>query len=161
MAIDFSFTRFPFDPGESIPTEYTCDGDDRSPPLEWGGAPERTETFALIVDDPDAPGRTFVHWVCFNIPGDATRLARGVDFEEQFGDAAMRPETGVNDFGDMAYGGPCPPREDDPHRYFFRLYALDTALDLGPGASREQLNDAMEGHVIDETELVGVYGRRP
>lgn len=159
MAIDFSFTRFPFDPGESIPTEYTCDGNDVSPPLEWAGAPEDAQTFALIVDDPDAPGRTFTHWVCFNIPGDTTRLTRGVDIEEQFGDAATRPGEGVNDFGNMAYGGPCPPRGDDPHRYFFRLYALDTTLDLAAGASRQQLVDAMEGHVLAETDLVGTYGR--
>lgn len=159
MAIEFSFTRFPFDPGEPMPTEYTCDGSNISPPLAWDGAPEQTTTFALLVDDPDAPGRTFTHWVCYNIPGEVTRLPRDVDFETHFDDAEPPPEEGVNDFGDMAYGGPCPPPGDAPHRYFIRLYALDTALDLGPGATREQLTDAMEGHILDETDLVGVYGR--
>lgn len=159
MATDFEFTRFPFDPGEPMPTEYTCDGNDASPPIEWDHVPEDTETFALIVDDPDAPGRTFTHWLCYNIPGDTTRVPGNVDFDEHFDDADPRPEEGVNDFGNTEYGGPCPPPGDAPHRYFFRLYALDTTLDLGPGASREQLTDAMDGHILAETDLVGVYGR--
>lgn len=159
MATDFTFTRFPFDPGEPMPTEYTCDGNDTSPPLEWDHAPGGTETFALIVDDPDAPGRTFTHWLCYNLPGDTANLPGDVDFDEHFADANPPPEEGVNDFGNTEYGGPCPPPNDAPHRYFFRLYALDTTLDLGPGASREQLTDAMDGHILAETDLVGVYGR--
>ncbi len=157
--MEFAFTRFPFDPGEAIPSEHTCDGENVSPPLAWDGAPDGTETFALIVDDPDAPGRTFTHWLCYNLPGDAAGLPRAVDFEMHFEGAEPAPEEGVNDFGNMGYGGPCPPPGDAAHRYFFRLYALDTTLDLGPGATRNQLTDAMDGHVLDEEDLVGVYGR--
>lgn len=159
MATDFKFTRFPFDPGEPMPTEYTCDGDDASPPIEWNHAPEGTETFALVVDDPDAPGQTFTHWLCYNIPSGTTRVPGDVDVDKHFSEADPPPEEGVNDFGNTEYGGPCPPPGDAPHRYFFRLYALDTTLDLGPGASREQLTDAMDGHILAETDLVGVYGR--
>lgn len=159
MSTDLEFTSFPFDPGEPIPAEYTCDGEDVSPPLEWDGAPDDTESFALVVDDPDAPGRTFVHWVCFNIPGDRTRLVRDVDFDQHFADAEFVPEEGSNDFGTIEYGGPCPPAGDAPHRYFFRLYALDTTLDLGPGVSRQQVTSAIDGHVLAESELIGTYGR--
>lgn len=159
MAPDLKFTRVPFEPGEAIPTEYTCDGDDVSPPLAWSGVPEGTASFAFVVDDPDAPGRTFVHWVCYNIPADCTGLPRDVNIEEYFADADPMPEEGGNDFGNIEYGGPCPPAGDTPHRYFFRLYALDTTLDLGSGASRQQLNDAMDGHVRAESELIGTYGR--
>lgn len=159
MASDLKFTRFPFDSGDAIPDAFTCEGENVSPPLKWSGAPEETETFALVVDDPDAPGRTFVHWVCYNIPGDATQLVHGVDFSQHFSDAAREPEEGSNDFGDIGYGGPCPPPGDDPHRYFFRLYALDTMLDLGPGATKQEVTDAMDGHVLTRTEWIGTFAR--
>lgn len=159
MANDLKFTRFPFEPGEAIPGTFTCEGENVSPPLAWSGAPETTKTFALIVDDPDAPGRTFVHWVCYNIPIDTTQLARGADLSQHVTDAAWGPEEGSNDFGDIGYGGPCPPRGDDPHRYFFRLYALDVTLDLAPGATRQQVMDAMEGHVVASAELMGTFAR--
>ena len=159
MASELHFTRFPFDPGEAIPVEYTCEADDVSPPLAWSGAPEGTETFVLIVDDPDAPGQTFVHWVCFNLSGDATRLVRDVDVADAFAGASVTPQEGSNDFNNIGYGGPCPPPGDDPHRYVFRLYALDTVLDLGAGASKQQVTDAMDGHVLAEADLMGTFAR--
>lgn len=151
MSNDLTFTSFPFEPGDSIPTEFTCEGADVSPPLAWGNVPDGAESMALIVDDPDAPGQTFTHWVLFNLSPDQTQLER--DFDPQ---SAVE---GANDFGNAEYGGPCPPPGDGPHRYFFRLYALDTVLDLGPGASRGQVTDAIDGHVLAETELVGTYER--
>jgi len=159
MATDLQFTRLPFEPGDTIPAEYTCEGDDVSPPLEWSGVPDGTETFALIVDDPDAPGQTFVHWVCFNLSGNATRLVRDVDVADAFAGASATPQEGSNDFNDIGYGGPCPPPGDDPHRYVFRLYALDTVLDLGAGASKQQVTDAMDGHVLAEADLMGTFAR--
>jgi len=131
----------------SIPSEHTCDGDSTPPPLEWNGAPVATKSFALIVDDPDAPDpkapkRTFVHWVAYDIPGSATRLDGG-------------HRDGVNDAHGRGYTGPCPPV--GRHRYFFKLYALDRELgDLGK-ASKADLERAMSGHVLDTAELVGTY----
>lgn len=159
MPNDLQFTSFPFAPSESIPSEYTCEGADVSPSLEWTHVPDETKSLALIVDDPDAPGQTFTHWVLFNLPGDVMLLPRGVDVNTKFSDASLTPLEGTNDFGDVGYGGPCPPPGDGPHRYFFRLYALDTGLDLGRGASKTQVTDAMDGHVLDETDLVGTYER--
>ncbi|MFB6098430.1 MAG: YbhB/YbcL family Raf kinase inhibitor-like protein [Salinibacter sp.] len=159
MPDDLRFTSFPFTPSEEIPAQYTCEGADVSPALEWTHVPDGTESIALIVDDPDAPGQTFTHWVVFNLPGDATHLPRDVDLEAEFGDQEPTPQEGANDFGDVGYGGPCPPPGDGPHRYFFRLYALDTVLDLELGASKAQVTDAMNGHVLDETDLVGTYER--
>ncbi len=159
MANELTFTRFPFDPGEAISREYTCEGADVSPPLEWAHVPDRAESVALIVDDPDAPGQTFTHWVLVNIPANRTRLVRDVDVEAHFTDADLSPVEGVNDFNNIGYGGPCPPPGDGPHRYFFRLYALDTVLDVGSGASKGQVTDAMAGHILDETDLIGTYER--
>ena len=159
MPEDFTFTSAPFDAGAPIPTEYTCEGDDVSPSLEWAPTPEGTESLTLIVDDPDAPGQTFTHWVLVDLPGDTTRLPRGVDAGAAFADAAPTPTEGTNDFGDVGYGGPCPPPGDGEHRYFFRLYALDAPLDLETGASKAQVTDAMDGHVLDETDLIGTYER--
>ena len=155
----FTFTSAPFDAGAPIPTEYTCEGDDVSPSLEWAHTPEGTESLTLIVDDPDAPGQTFTHWVLVDLPGNATHLPRGVDAGAAFADAAPTPTEGTNDFGDVGYGGPCPPPGDGEHRYFFRLYALDTPFDLETGASKAQVTDAMDGHVLEETDLMGTYER--
>lgn len=159
MPDDLRFTSFPFSPSESIPSEYTCEGADVSPSLEWTRVPDGTESIALVVDDPDAPGQTFTHWVLFNLPGDATRLPKDVDLDAEVADQDLSPREGANDFGDVGYGGPCPPPGDGPHRYFFRLYALDTVLDLERGASKAQVTDALNGHVLDETDLVGTYER--
>jgi Raf kinase inhibitor-like YbhB/YbcL family protein len=141
-----------FNEGESIPALYTCTGDDLSPELAWSGAPENTRSFALIMDDPDAPGRTWVHWVVYNLPGDTAGLPQGVASDNDLPGDAMQ---GRNSWRRNDYGGPCPP--SGTHRYFFKLYALDTSLDLDPGASKEDVLGAMEGHVLAEGHLMGTY----
>jgi Raf kinase inhibitor-like YbhB/YbcL family protein len=148
-----------FMPGGEIPTVYTCEGPDKSPALEWTGVPGRAKSLALIVDDPDAPDpkaprMTYVHWVLYDIPPTATRLA------EEAGRSGLPPGTreGTNDWKRTGYGGPCPPI--GRHRYFFKLYALDAELpDLG-AATKAQLEKAMEGHVIEKAELVGTYEKK-
>ena len=137
--------------GEPIPVKYTCDGENVSPPLRWSGVPAGAGSLALIADDPDAPRGTFTHWILFGIPPQTTELAEG----QQPGGVAQ----GRNDFGRTGYGGPCPPR-GNPHRYFFKLYALDTDLQLPPGATKQDLLRAMEGHIIAEGQLMGTYQRR-
>ena len=146
-----------FSAGGAIPARHTCDGADRSPPLAWTGAPAGTVTFALDVDDPDAPGGTWVHWVLFDIPGDRAGLPEGVATTERLewlGGALQ----GRNDFRRIGYGGPCPPR-GPAHHYHFRLYALDAALPLKPGATRQEVDRAMQGHVLAEATLIGTYAR--
>ncbi len=144
-----------FEAQATVPVKYTCDGPDVSPPLEWGDPPEGTKGFCLICDDPDAPGGTWVHWVIYDVPADARGLPEDVSKEETLDNGAKQ---GTNDFGRIGYGGPCPPR-GGPHRYFFKLYALDTVLDLEPGATKFNLEEAMEGHTIAFAKLVGTYGR--
>ena len=134
---------------------YTCDGKDISPELAWSGAPDGTKSFALICDDPDAPVGTWVHWVVYNIPSHATGLPKGVPTIKELPDGTRQ---GINDFHRIGYGGPCPPR-GPAHRYFFKLYALDTKLDLPPGATKEQVLEAMKGHVLGEAQLMGKYER--
>jgi hypothetical protein len=137
-----------------IPPEYTCDGENISPPLRWEGAPEAAESLALICDDPDAPGGVWSHWVLYDLPTDQDRMPEGFSPDEH----GWRGVAGRNDFGENGYGGPCPPA-GPPHRYYFRLYALDTLLDFSPGATRDQVLEAMEGHVLENTEFMGRYGR--
>jgi len=144
-----------FGDGEDIPSEHTCDGEDTSPELSWSGAPEGTRSFALIMDDPDAPGGIFTHWVIFNIPGGSVELAEGVPTSAELPTGARQ---GRNGFGRTGYDGPCPPRGIS-HHYQFVIYALDKVLDLAGGASKGQVVDAMEGHILGEGELVGIYGR--
>ena len=144
-----------FEPGKNIPMKYTCDGDDLSPQLSWEGAPEGTETFALIMDDPDAPGRTFTHWVVYNIPEFRNELPEGVRAEKLI---KKNCSQGLNDFGMMGYGGPCPPH-GKPHRYRFHLYALNSVLDVPSGVSKNAILAAMKGHVLAEAEIIGLYGR--
>ena len=143
-----------FSEGEMIPTRYTCDGPDVSPDLAWSGIPETAQSLALICDDPDAPMGTWVHWVLFNIPAGASGLAAEISSDATLEDGAQH---GTNDFGRLGYGGPCPP--GGIHRYFFKLYALDTRLDLNSGITKAQLADAMEGHVLAEAQLMGKYSR--
>lgn len=138
----------------SIPTKYTCDGQDISPPLGWTGVPDEAESLVLIVDDPDAPGGTFVHWVIYNIPPHVESLPEAVPSVQTLENGARQ---GGNDFGSLGYGGPCPP--GGTHRYYFKLYALDAELDLPPGASKSELMNAMEDHVIAEGQLMGTYAR--
>lgn len=144
-----------FAAGGAIPKKYTCDAADVSPALQWNDAPAGTGSFALIADDPDAPVGTWTHWVIWNIPAKATTLPEGVPKTGKSGDGALQ---GNNDFKRIGYGGPCPP-PGKPHRYFFRLYALNAALDLKEGAGRSELERAIQGHVLAQTELMGTYGR--
>jgi len=144
-----------FAPSGTIPKKHTCDGPDLSPALEWAGVPEGTKTLALICDDPDAPVGTWVHWVLYNLPGDMTSLPEGVPPTETIEQGA---DQGANDFGRIGYGGPCPP-PGRPHRYFFRLYALDVRVALDPGAKKGDLLRAMKNHVLGQVELIGKYGR--
>jgi Raf kinase inhibitor-like YbhB/YbcL family protein len=143
-----------FTPGGPMPRAFTCDGEDRSPGLTWSEVPVDTRSFALICDDPDAPRRTWVHWVLFNLPADAVELAEGVPDLPELPSGARQ---GVNDGGDLGYGGPCPP-PGGPHRYFFRLYALDTLLNLMPGVTRSDLDQAMETHILADATLMASYG---
>lgn len=151
----FELTSSGFKSGESIPDRYTCEGADISPPLSWHNAPEGTESFALIFEDPDAPGGTFTHWLLYGIPSKRDSLSESVadDPTLSWGGAQGR-----NDFGNVGYGGPCPPM-GSTHRYYFRLYALDEELDLPPGASRHQLLTVVEEHAIGRAGLMGRYGR--
>lgn len=138
-----------------IPKKYTCEGADISPELAWTAPPAATKSFALIVTDPDAPSGTFTHWVLYNIPAGARSLAAGLPRLAQLADG---PRQGRNDFGKPGYGGPCPPRGTE-HRYIFTLYALGTSVDLPLGATREQVERAIKGHVLAQGELTARYGR--
>lgn len=139
---------------EMIPSKFTCDGDNISPPLRWENTPEETKTFALIMDDPDAPGGDFVHWLVYNIPANVTDLDENITNLNLRDSMAM----GTNDFRAIAYRGPCPP--SGTHHYFIRLYALDTILILDAGASKKELLNAMEGSIILKTELSFKYSRK-
>ncbi|SMO49053.1 YbhB/YbcL family Raf kinase inhibitor-like protein [Fodinibius sediminis] len=143
-----------FEQNEKIPSVYTCDDRNISPPLEWSQVPGETRSFAIIFDDPDAPSKTWVHWLLYNIPGDWTGLEAQVEEDEEIAGGALH---GVNDFGNYGYGGPCPP--GGTHRYHMKLYALDTLLEIDPGVMKKELLQAMEGHVIEQAELVGRYSR--
>ncbi|HWC18046.1 MAG TPA: YbhB/YbcL family Raf kinase inhibitor-like protein [Terriglobales bacterium] len=141
--------------GQSIPQKYTCDGEDASPELHWSNAPPQTKAFALIAEDPDAPVGTWVHWVIYNIPASTHTLAEGM----QKNATTSAGFQGLNDFKKTGYGGPCPP-SGKAHRYFFKLYALDTQTSLKPGATKRDLEAAMKGHIIASAELMGTYQRR-
>lgn len=151
----FKLTSSAFATGTEIPRQYTCKGEDVSPVFEWSGAPQNTATFAIIMDDPDAPGGTWVHWVMWNIPGTAQSLPEGIARHEQLDDGGRQ---GRNSFRKVGYNGPCPP-PGQTHRYFFRIYALDQKLDLPAGATRSQLDDAMKGHLLAEAEYMGTFHR--
>jgi Raf kinase inhibitor-like YbhB/YbcL family protein len=147
-AMEMTITSPAFIEGDPIPVQFSCDGEDISPELAWSGIPEGTASLAFIMDDPDAPMGTWVHWVLFNLPADSTGLPQavtgvGVD--------------GQNSWDRTGYGGPCPP--GGTHRYYFKLYALDTILDLDPGANKAALESAMEGHILAQAELMGTYSR--
>jgi hypothetical protein len=146
--MEITITSPAFAEGEPIPAKFSCDGEDISPELVWSGIPEGTASLALIMDDPDAPMGTWVHWVLFNLPPGSAGLPEG---------AAGLGEDGNNSWKRTGYGGPCPP--GGTHRYFFKLYALDTTLDLEPGATKKALEKAMEGHILAQAELMGTYSR--
>jgi Raf kinase inhibitor-like YbhB/YbcL family protein len=153
----FTLTSPAFQQGGAIPAPHTCDGTDVSPALHWEGAPEGVASFALIVDDPDAPSGTFVHWVLYDVPGHATELPENVGPSPELENLGETRQ-GKNGFGGVGYKGPCPPA-GGPHRYFFRLYALDARLGLAPGAPRDEVEGGMEGHVLGAAELMGTYQR--
>ncbi len=136
-----------FNPGEMLPPVYTCDGKDINPPLEIKDIPPQAVSLALTMDDPDAPGITFVHWVAYDI-----------EVTERIGEDSSPDTGGLNDFGRNDYGGPCPP--SGTHRYIFKLYALDQKLNREEGLSKKELNKAMEGHILAEAELIGLYSRK-
>ena len=144
-----------FEEGQMIPAKYTCDGSDVSPPLEWSDPPGGTRSFAVIADDPDAPVGTWVHWVVYNIPPTVREFEENVPAMPQLEDGTIQGKT---DFGRIGYGGPCPP--SGTHRYYFKLYALDATLSLESGATKKQVEAAMEGHVLAEGRLMGTYKRQ-
>jgi Raf kinase inhibitor-like YbhB/YbcL family protein len=144
-----------FQEGGKIPTKYTCEGQDVSPAFTWGEPPVETRSFVLIVDDPDAPGGVFTHWVLFNLPVGSRELPEAVAAQAQLPNGSVQ---GKNDFGRIGYGGPCPP-PGRPHRYQFTLYALDQPLDLKAGASKKQVIGAMQGHILAQGQLTGTYQR--
>ena len=142
--------------GQKIPTKYTCDGKNVSPPLQWSGAPSETRSFVLILEDPDAPSGVFRHWAVYNLPPECTALPEGVGK----GSRAAQLEQGVNDFGHARYDGPCPPAGHGTHHYHFRLAALDTPrLAVAPAAKVADIWQAAAPHNLAETELVGTYAR--
>ncbi|HSB12113.1 MAG TPA: YbhB/YbcL family Raf kinase inhibitor-like protein [Blastocatellia bacterium] len=148
-------TSSAFKDAEAIPTRYTCDGENTSPALNWSGMPDGTKSLALICDDPDAPAGTWVHWVLYGLPPTVAGLPEGMPATQNTQGALQ----GTNDFGSIGYGGPCPP-SGKPHRYFFKLYALDAQLNLKPGARKGDLVKAMQGHILAEGQLVGTYRRK-
>ena len=154
-SINLSISSMAFKEGEPIPQKYTCDGEDISPALEWQSVPSDAKSLALIADDPDAPMGTWVHWVIFNIPQSATGLSENVPTKQSLPNGALQ---GKNDFGNFGYGGPCPP--GGTHRYYFKLYALDTMLKLSAGITKADLLKAMEGHIVAQAQLMGRYSRK-
>lgn len=147
----FMLSSTAFEDGQQLPAEYSCDGEDRSPPLSWSDPPEGTRSFALVVDDPDAPNGTFRHWGAWNIPGEARELPSGASPDAE----------AVNDFGRPGYGGACPPEGHGPHRYRFKLFALDTdTLDLPSGVKVTEVERAASEHLLGRAELTGTYERR-
>lgn len=148
--VEMKVTSKAFQEGGMIPPQYTCTGANISPPLAWNSVPEKTKSLALIVDDPDAPGKTWVHWVAFNLPASARELPENVPTQESINGGGKQ---GTNDSKKVGYDGPCPP--SGTHRYYFKLYALDAELNLDSSATKDQLLKAMEGHVLGEGQLMG------
>jgi hypothetical protein len=154
MSIQITSTAFT--DSQPIPAKYTCDGDDVSPPLQWTNAPANTKSFALIADDPDAPMGTWVHWVVYDLPPNTSALPENVAKTPTLAGGAKQ---GANDFRRIGYGGPCPP-PGKPHRYFFKIYALDTVLNLKPGLTKKELLKVTNGHVLAEGQLMCTYQRK-
>jgi Raf kinase inhibitor-like YbhB/YbcL family protein len=147
-------TSSAFKDGQPIPRQYTCDGVNISPPLEWNGTPKSARTIAIIADDPDAPAGTWVHWVVYNLPADNIGLVENLPPTENLQAGGFQ---GKNDFQKIGYGGPCPP--SGTHRYFFKVYALDSELPLKGAATKADLEPAMQGHIVAQAQLMGTYGR--
>jgi Raf kinase inhibitor-like YbhB/YbcL family protein len=153
--VTLQLTSPDFSSGGNIPKQFTCDGQDRSPALQWNAPPANSESLALIADDPDAPVGTWVHWVLYDAPATLSAFPQNFPKTEQAQDGTRQ---GKNDFGKIGYDGPCPPA-GKPHRYFFKLYALDTKLNLKPGATKRDVERAMQGHILAQGEYMGRYGR--
>jgi Raf kinase inhibitor-like YbhB/YbcL family protein len=151
-----TITSSVFRAGEVIPTKYSCEGANISPPVQWDGVPAAARSLALICDDPDAPMGTWVHWVLYNLPTNVSNLPEHVPASEML---SSGPKQGMNDFKRIGYGGPCPP-PGKTHRYYFKLYALDVELALKPRATKQELLRAMEGHILAEAQLMGTYQRK-
>ena len=152
---NLELTTTAFQPGGAIPTQFTCSGENISPALAWNQPPPRTQSIVLIVDDPDAPAGTWVHWVVFNLPASARRLPERIPTGDSVAGGGTQA---LNDFHQNGYGGPCPP-PGKPHRYFFRLYALDTVLNPRTPVHRKDVDAAMKGHVLAQGELMGMFRR--
>ncbi len=156
--MSFKLESAAFKDGETIPVKYTCKGEDISPALNWEGAPDGTRTFALICDDPDAPMGTWVHWVIYNIPSQRSGLPENVRKDQDVLSGELEGVLqGVNSWRRLGYGGPCPP-PGPPHRYFFKLYALDTTITT-PGLDKDGLLKAMQGHILGEAQIMGTFQR--
>ena len=153
MAI--TVTSSAFKEGGMIPAKYTCDGNNSSPPLNWQQPPQGTKSFAQISDDPDAPVGTWVHWVMWNIPAETNQLPENVPPKKELSDGSKQ---GITDFGRPGYGGPCPP--SGTHRYYFKVYALDQMLDIPVTSTKQNLLEAMKGHILAEGMLMGKYKRQ-
>jgi Raf kinase inhibitor-like YbhB/YbcL family protein len=151
---EIKLTSAAFKEGQAIPRTYTCDGVNISPPLEWSGVPKTAKTLAIVADDPDAPAGTWVHWVIYNLPADNIGLVENLPATEKLAAGGFQ---GQNDFEKIGYGGPCPP--SGTHRYFFKIYALDIELPLKAGATKADLEKAMEGHTVAKGALMGTYSR--
>ncbi|RMD46073.1 MAG: YbhB/YbcL family Raf kinase inhibitor-like protein [Aquificota bacterium] len=155
FAGNFKITSPAFKYGDFIPVKYTCDGKDLSPPLQWENTPKGTKSFVLIVEDPDAPMGTFTHWIVYDIPALSTGIAE--DFPKKIEVKGIKQ--GINDFGRVGYGGPCPP-PGKPHRYFFKLFAIDIpSLNLKGGATKSEVIKSLNGHIIGTTQIMGLYRR--
>ena len=153
--MEIKITSSAFEDGGLIPSKYTCDDADISPPLKWEPIPDGTRSIVLICDDPDAPMGTFVHWVLFNLPPDTKELTENFPDDETLDDDTRQ---GVTGFGKVGYGGPCPP--SGTHRYFFKIYALDKKIDIVPVADKPTLLKEMQGHILAKGQLMGKYKRQ-
>jgi len=152
--MDIKLRSTAFEERGMIPKQYTCDGKDISPPLAWESVPDSTKSIALICDDPDAPMGTWVHWILYNLPANIKELPENIPTQKILENGAKQ---GTNDFRNIGYGGPCPP--GGTHRYYFKIYALETVLTLEAGATKAELLKAMERHTLAEGELMGKYKR--
>lgn len=155
---DLSFRTSTFTHGESIPEKYTCEGDDRSPELTIGDVPDDAAALAVVVDDPDAPGGTFTHWLLWNLPPDTIDIPEAVPQLESVPDLGGAKQ-GENDFGEVGYRGPCPPEGDGPHEYRFTLYVLDEELDVDAGVPRPRVQDALDAKTWDSSQFTGTFAR--
>ncbi|MFH1614202.1 MAG: YbhB/YbcL family Raf kinase inhibitor-like protein [Planctomycetota bacterium] len=152
--MEIEVTSSAFEPNAMIPSKYTCDGLNISPPLKWEGVPQAAQSIALISDDPDAPAGTWVHWVMWNIPAATAELPENVRPDKKIADGSVQ---GITDFQRHGYGGPCPP--SGTHRYYFKVYALDIKLDIPSSSTKKDLLKAMQGHILAEGQIVGKYKR--